>query len=96
MADRSSDVHCAAATHDRTHHTRTLDLANRKDKQDQDRYRIRFEVAVSLCQSRPVLPALAQIPDIDITASLYLPLCDCSSSKTLSLPRSHYFPMYNS
>jgi hypothetical protein len=93
MADRSSDVHCAAATHDRTHHTRTLDLANRKDKQDQDRYRIRFEVAVSLCQSRPVLPALAQIPDIDITASLYLPLCDCSSFKTLSLPRSHYFPM---
>jgi hypothetical protein len=31
MADRSGDVHRAAATHSRTDHTRTLELASFKD-----------------------------------------------------------------
>lgn len=59
MADRSSDVHRAAATHGRTNHIRTLDLANGKDTQNQDRSCIRFQVAVSLRQSRSVLADLA-------------------------------------
>jgi hypothetical protein len=90
MADRSSDVHRAAATHHRTDHLRTLDLAESEDTQDQDRSPIRLEVTVSLSQSRYVRPDLAQKANVDILALLYLPSCDCSSSEILSPPRTHY------
>jgi hypothetical protein len=90
MASRSSDLHRAAATHDRTDHLRTLDPANYKDVQDQDRSQIRLEVTVDLSQSWYVRPDLAQRANLDILASLYLPSCDCSSSEILSPPQTHY------
>jgi hypothetical protein len=73
MADRSSHVHRATATHGRTDDIRTLDLASHQGTQNQYWSPVRLEVPVSLCQYRSMHTDLAQRADVDITASLYSP-----------------------